>query len=301
MLALLLPCLGVAQRSESVRPAITGISHITLFAHEMARSQQFYTGLLGLDQIPRNKTASGVRFYCNHEQYVELISPPNKEPLYRLDMIGLATDNAEAMREYLAAHHVAVPKAVSVAADGTRSFLVYDPDGNTLEFTQKNARKMLRPVPHNDPVSTHILHAGFVVRDRAAADHFYKGLLGFRLYWQGGQQDGRIDYVAMQVPDGTDWLEYMLNLPQKPSRRQLGMADHFSLGVVSVANAASVLEQRGWRPSAAEKPQLGRDGKWQLNLYDPDGTRVELMEFRPVQKPCCAPFTGRQPRPTEGW
>jgi len=24
-------------------------------------------------------------------------------------------------------------------------------------------------------------------------------------------------------------------------------------------------------------------GKWQLNLYDPDGTRVELTEFTPVQ------------------
>ena len=23
-------------------------------------------------------------------------------------------------------------------------------------------------------------------------------------------------------------------------------------------------------------PQMGKDGKWQANLYDPDGTRVEL-------------------------
>ena len=30
---------------------------------------------------------------------------------------------------------------------------------------------------------------------------------------------------------------------------------------------------------AAARPQIGRDGKWQFNFYDPDLTRVELMEF----------------------
>jgi hypothetical protein len=25
-------------------------------------------------------------------------------------------------------------------------------------------------------------------------------------------------------------------------------------------------------------PNVGVNGRWQLNLYDPDGTRVELME-----------------------
>jgi hypothetical protein len=34
-----------------------------------------------------------------------------------------------------------------------------------------------------------------------------------------------------------------------------------------------------------EKPQIGRDGKWQFNMYDPNFTRVELMEPKPVEKP----------------
>jgi hypothetical protein len=29
---------------------------------------------------------------------------------------------------------------------------------------------------------------------------------------------------------------------------------------------------------------VGRDGKWQLNLCDPDETRVELMEFKPTKE-----------------
>jgi hypothetical protein len=40
---------------------------------------------------------------------------------------------------------------------------------------------------------------------------------------------------------------------------------------------------------------MGKDGKWQANLYDPDGTRVELMEFQPVTDPCCSPFTAPSP------
>jgi hypothetical protein len=40
---------------------------------------------------------------------------------------------------------------------------------------------------------------------------------------------------------------------------------------------------------------MGRDGKWQLNLYDPDLTRIELMEFTPKEKPCCSEFQGQHP------
>jgi len=41
--------------------------------------------------------------------------------------------------------------------------------------------------------------------------------------------------------------------------------------------------------------QMGKDGKWQANFYDPDGTRVELMEFQPVMAPCCSAFTAESP------
>ena len=48
-------------------------------------------------------------------------------------------------------------------------------------------------------------------------------------------------------------------------------------------------------------PQIGLDGKWQLNLYDPDGTRAEVMEFQPAVKPCCSilPPPARPSSPTQ--
>ena len=71
--------------------------------------------------------------------------------------------------------------------------------------------------------------------------------------------------------------------------------NHIALGVPDVPAAAMQLESNGMKLS--EPPKVGRDGKWQLNLYDPDGTRVELMEFTPVEKPCCSDYTGSHPKP----
>jgi hypothetical protein len=108
-------------------------------------------------------------------------------------------------------------------------------------------------------------------------------------------QPGETDWVAMQVPDGTDWLEYMLNQPEHPDLRLMGVMNHISLGVADMKKAQKILEAHGWKEHGEEKAQMGRDGKWQLNLYDPDLSRIELMEFQPVQKPCCAEFTGQHP------
>jgi catechol 2,3-dioxygenase-like lactoylglutathione lyase family enzyme len=301
-IALLLPILATAQPAFSRPPAITGISHITLFADDLPKSQKFYVGLLGWDQVPSSEAKPGVRFYANHLQYVELISPPSPGLADRLDLVAFSTSDAEALRMYLGAHGVAVPEVVTVEPDGSRSFVVRDPEGNKVGFTQAGDRPPVEPASAKQSLSSHIIHAGYVVRNRAALDHFYKELLGFHLYWQGGNPSDRIDWVMMQVPNGTDWVEYMLYLPTNPSLAQLGSANHLAPGVASVAELQAKLEARGWKPAPNKNPQvLGVDGKMQLDLTDPDGTRIEFMEFQPVQKPCCSPYTGAQPGPSANW
>jgi catechol 2,3-dioxygenase-like lactoylglutathione lyase family enzyme len=293
---------ALAQKTSITRPAITGISHVTLYADDMAKSQAFYGSLLGWEQVPTSDPHSGVRFYANHSQYIELLSPPERDLADRLDRVGFSTRDAESLRRLLGANGISVPKAVTVGHDGSRSFLTHDPEGNKVDFIQEGSRSPAMPKPGSRRLSPHIIHAGYVVRNRAALDHFYRDLLGFRLYWQGGAHADHTDWVMMQVPDGTDWLEYMLYLPGDPSRPQLGSANHFAPGVASVPRLQKSLEQRGWKPRDDKNPQvLGVDGKWQLDLTDPDGTRVEFMEFRPVKKPCCAPYTARHPTLSTGW
>jgi catechol 2,3-dioxygenase-like lactoylglutathione lyase family enzyme len=302
ILALILSGVAQAQQTSAARPAIAGISHVTLFADDIPKSQAFYASLLGWETVPPTGAQSGVRFYANHVQYVELVSPSQPGLPDRLDVLGFCTSDADSLRKFLAAQGVSVPAAVSIKTDGSRSFLVHDPEGNKVQFTQEGDHPPDAPKSAAQRLSSHIIHAGYMVHNRAALDRFYKDVLGFHLYWQGGAQEGHIDWVRMQVPNGTDWLEYMLYLPANPPRAQLGGANHIAPGVVSVADLRKKLGERGWKSADNENPQvLGVDGKMQLDLTDPDGARVEFMEFLPVKKPCCAPYTGRQPSASSAW
>ena len=271
------------------RPPITGISHVAFYSSNLVAAKQFYAGLLGLavDQSRPNVYHVGM-------QSVELEPVPANHGHDLISHVAFATPDAEGVRKYLASHGVTVPEHSSTGGDGTVWFAMKDPEGNPIEFVQ--VRPGLTTRSAEVPVSKVMIHAGFVVHDRAAEDKFYKDLLGFHLYWQGGMKDDEMDWVDMQVPDGTQWLEYMLvRGTEHPSPKTLGVLNHIALGVPDMSDAAQLLKMRGWKPTDDEKQQIGKDGKWQLNLYDPDGTRVELMEFTPVQTPCCAPYTGQHP------
>ena len=87
----------------------------------------------------------------------------------------------------------------------------------------------------------------------------------------------------------------MLNIPANADHKELGVQNHFSLGVKDVHAAASQLRLNGLK--TFDGPEVGRDGKDSLDAYDPDGTRVEIMEFTPAQKPCCHPYSADHPKP----
>jgi catechol 2,3-dioxygenase-like lactoylglutathione lyase family enzyme len=195
------------------------------------------------------------------------------------------------MRSYLISKGYA-PDSVSSSEDGDKYFTVRDPEGHAISFVQ--LRRAVAAVTPGQ-ISARLIHAGFIVHDRQAEDRFYKDVLGFHLYWQGGMKDNEVSWVSMQVPDGTDWLEYMLNVPPDASLHVIGIMNHIALGVTDIQATKRQLLRNGGELGA--EPKLGRDGKWQLNLYDPDDTRVEFMEFKPKEKPCCSPFTGEHPTP----
>lgn len=274
--------------AKMARPKITGVSHVAVYADDQAASKKFYGDLLGLPEFASRK-------YVYHvgEQFIEVYPAPSKDQANRLAHVAFATDDAEGMRRFLAENGIKVPEKVDCNPQGTCWFELKDPEGHPIEFVQAGKRDQAPATAK--PVSTRILHAGFIVRDRAAQDKFYKDLLGFRLYWQGGMKDGVTDWVDMQVPEGTDWIEYMLNIDENPSKQLAGVMNHFALGSHDVKGGCEALKTRGFKEVEGQKVQMGRDGKWQLNLYDPDLTRVELMSFRPAEKPCCSEYLQKHP------
>ena len=86
--------------------------------------------------------------------------------------------------------------------------------GNLVIFVQSGSNKQVAQAPPSpDAASRRIIHVGFIVRDAAKEDTFWRDVLGFRPNWHGGMTDTTTDWSSVQVPDGTDWLEYMLNIP----------------------------------------------------------------------------------------
>jgi catechol 2,3-dioxygenase-like lactoylglutathione lyase family enzyme len=275
---------------QVTRPPLVGISHLELKTDNLEAGREFYGHVLGFEAV-RGTGQPLMTVFVNNHQYID-VRPGLESPTEdRLSHLAFETTDARRLRDYLAGRGVNVPPAPSADPEGRLAFMVKDPDGHSIEFIQYAPGAMPLAAGAKDlsahRISERIIHAGVTVRDRDAADRFYRDILGFRMIWHGGRTDDRTDWVDMRVPEGTDWLEYMLNV-SNPSPHTLGVMHHFALGVPSVARAYETVVGRGFRPP--KEPQIGRDGKWQLNLYDPNDTRVELMEPKPVQTPCCSPI-----------
>jgi catechol 2,3-dioxygenase-like lactoylglutathione lyase family enzyme len=288
----LLFCIGSSADEKHPRPRILAISRVEFYSTNIAATRSFYSQVvspegtcLWCEQLPR----SPLTIFLSPRQMLTLATPPNAPPPNLLYEIDFAVDDVKAMENYLASNNVAIQKGRGASYD----FLaVIDPEGHRIGFTQPPPTAA-KEIPGME--SVRIIHAGFVVHDREGEDKFYKDILGFHVYWHGGMKDGEDNWVDMQVPDGTDWIEYMLKVPENATHKQLGVMNHIALGVPDIHAAQQQLIRNGWR--GTEEPKIGRDGKWQLNLYDPDETRVELMEFKPTKEPCCSPYTGPHPGP----
>jgi catechol 2,3-dioxygenase-like lactoylglutathione lyase family enzyme len=280
------------RRNCQTRPQITGIARVALYSADFKASERFYGEVLGLSPTTIACGESRLCFSVNRQQQIDIIPLTTPAQQNLLADITFSTHDAEKMHCYLEEHGIHAGK-VSTEKDGRKHFDLLDPEGHAISFVEGAIRKDFTPTLR--PISQRLFHVGFVVRDSAAENRFYRELLGFRPYWQGGFKDADKDWEEIQVPDGSDWIEYMLNIPSTADHKELGVQNHFSLGVANAKKAAELLGARGLRN--IDGPEIGRDGKWAADIYDPDLTRVELMEFRPAKAPCCNPYTAPHPRP----
>jgi catechol 2,3-dioxygenase-like lactoylglutathione lyase family enzyme len=299
-LTILLCCTASSTGDAPKRPRITEIGFVMVGTQNQQKSEEFYHELAhallpqSLEICEGCKSIPVETFFPIGSK--QLKSEPTSN---LLDHVAFMTDDAKALREWVQSHGYKAGDLQHVLK--FFSFTVSDPEGHKLQFTQSGDKKGGNKTTATDdsdssgPGGVRLIHAGWVVEDRAAMDKFYKEILGFHVYWRGGMKDDETDWVDMQVPDGTDWIEYMLNVPANAGKHTLGVMNHIALGVLDIKAAREQLLKNGMK--LTEEPKIGRDGKWQLNLYDPDDTRVEFMEFTPVQKPCCSEYTGPHPKP----
>ena len=293
LLTILLFQFAALSQTPAARSRILAIDHVAFYTTAPDGMKKLYAGVLGLAAAAPIELHGTARYLIG-AQWVGYSPAPDPKATDRMDHVAFATDNIAALRRYLIEKGIK-PTQIEGRSDHSLAFSLNDPEGHRIEFVERG--KGEAATPPASAVSHHMIHTGFVIYHQDAEDHFYRDILGFRPYWHGGMKDSETDWLALQVPDGTDWLEYMLNQPEHMDLQLTGIMNHISLGVADIKGAQAILESHGWKPHGEEQARMGKDGKWQLNVFDPDLTRVELMEFKPVQKPCCSDFTG--PHPSE--
>jgi lactoylglutathione lyase len=284
-------CLSVSAQTPPVRPKVFGVAHYSIFVSDLAKARAFYEDFLGYEEaftLPKADGTVQMAFLkINDLQYVELVNQPNKGE-GQLNHLGLYTDDVERMRQYLASRGVAAPDQVTTNRIGNKKISVVDPDGHTVEIVQYlpdswTGKDTGKHMPATR-ISDRMMHAGILVGSLDAAAKFYGGILGCHETWRGNSLTSTtLNWVNMRVPDGDNHVEFMLYKELPPPDRR-GSPHHICLVVPDIRKAVAMLEARPARKAYARelKINVGVDNKRQVGLFDPDGTRVEMMEINTV-------------------
>ena len=285
------------------RPKITGISHVGYFVSDLPKALVFWHDFLGYDVAYHlnkpNSTDVRIAFVkINDHQHIELFNEPPTKPPSMMSHLCFSVDDIEKMRAYLRSKGYDVKPSTGKTKMGDYAFEIKDPNGMLIEFVQSlpNGKEMQSAgkfLPATR-VSPRIYHAGYMVADAEKTEDFYK-MLGFTETWRGGGNPNELSWINMRVPDGEDYVELML-YRTLPTPSQWGGKNHLSLVVPDIDKALAILQTRPY-----DKPlkiATGVNGKRQMNMYDPDGTRVEVMEPNPFDGKTRPPSSAPPPPPS---
>jgi catechol 2,3-dioxygenase-like lactoylglutathione lyase family enzyme len=273
---------------ETTPPRIRGIAHVAFRAGDLAESRRFYEGFLGLQTFPATSGPAGsLVVRINERQTVELV--PGLDPAEdRLDHLAFQVDDLDGARRALSARGIPVsPRGDSIEAR--------DPEGHAIELVALSS--VAPDGSATDAISRRLLHAGILVGALEETRGFYEKL-GLRETWRGSRSGTELSWTNMQVPDGGDYVEFML-YSEIPAANHRGTEHHVCLEVPDVEAACRALRDRAASAGYARplEVRVGINRRRQLNLYDPDGTRVELMEPRTVDGQPAPSSKAPPPRP----
>ena len=278
----LLAVLAIA--ADVKRPRIVGMAYAHVRTHDLNASRHFYTDLLGFEEAFKH----GDHHYLkvNDRQFI-VVTPESKPEEQRFIGEAWETDDAEAVRLYLKAQGVKVPEQpASKAPTYDIAFRASDPDDNAFMVMQYTPESMaiqgLGKHLSDARVSRRMLHVGVPV-SKPETVRFWVDILGFREFWRANAPSGDTSLATLanlKVPAGDDYLEWHLSRkPLAPWGERKGPY-HIALEVPDMAKAIAMIKAKpAFKDYKREvESHVGQNHKVQGNFYDPDGTRVELME-----------------------
>ncbi len=112
---------AVSATVPAVHPPITGVSHIAVYAADLAKSERFYVHDLGGVKGDDPESDNGVRYYFAPTQFVEVLPlPAGRASINRLDHVAFTTTDAKGLRAYLASKQIPVPAPLQNGRDGSQ-------------------------------------------------------------------------------------------------------------------------------------------------------------------------------------
>ena len=256
-------------------------------------------------------------FQMADRQFIELFYPnptvtrtiDNREGNYGFFKMNFEVESIEAIREQLEKHGVRFVEDIHTTIDRAREIVVLDPDGNTIQFTEypkdSNAMICMPPVPEEHSIShvQYTTQVAYNVQDWVNMENFYCLGLGFKkvatLYYRdlapfmaaAGQLDDQTNLLLQTILD-RPWLDYIEVAPHQyielfhtdarilNEDRSLIDAfgyQHLCIEVEDIQAAWDAVTGNGLVPET--EIRLGQDGAYQFWMVDPDGNRLELMEY----------------------
>jgi len=268
---------------------ILGLAGITFQVTDLDKARHYYDGVLGFAEAFTLKDARGrvtsVFFKVNDDQYVEVVSGLPPGALHRQVRVVFQSSDVNRLHEIYAARGLN-PSPVTRGADGNPVFRVIGPDDATLDFIQyvPGSQQTLAKGKFLDPrrLSTHLWHVGIYTKDRNSVTPFYQDKLGF----DRGRDlpGGRGEYIETPSSDSNTETKFPRLDPNNPATRAqydrevMGAVQHMAIEVTDMRRTRDLAQQRGGLTDLQVRAHVGNNRHWLMHLFDPDGSRTEVME-----------------------
>src|SRR5260370_29916627 len=181
ILLLTFTCLATTSSAPSRHPHIYGIAYVKIQVSNVDKAREFYS--LALHSVARPADSQTPCNWCKRVPIsadmvpkslgpIELEASETQDSSSLLKEVAFRTDDVKALREHLQKNRVAVEKLTKCGED--LCFSVRDPEQHRIIFVQEsNGIPVPTPGAYSSAAASYgspIIHAGFVVRDRAAED-----------------------------------------------------------------------------------------------------------------------------------
>ena len=257
-------------------PDMFGIAKMTYWVSSMEMARDYYGRFLGFEEAFSYLSEKGTvyAFKVNDRQFIEFIvdggASGRKD---KLESVSIQVASAESMRAFLLENQW---PASDVRTDGAgeRVVTTEDADGNRVEFVEytpdgKHLGSRGKCLP-DSRIATRIHHAGLPSGAIEQTDPFWGRLLGGKevLRYRQDNPSGERGLRYISIGLGTECIEHY-----KPSDGSFG---HLCFQTMDMQETLMVLHSRG--KYKVTKPSIGMTRRWLLNLFSPDGARVEFTE-----------------------